>query len=148
MKVFLLQDVLNVGMAGEVVTVSDGFAVNYLLPRKIGIMVNKNNEADFSNRLQKVEHRKEVVQSKTSMLAERIKSVVVTIKRKIHDEGKLYGAIGEQEVVDVLAQAGITVAKSQVIFDKSIKGKGSYPVTIRLSSTLQPTCTVRVVPEE
>jgi large subunit ribosomal protein L9 len=148
MKVFLLQDVLNVGMAGEVVNVSDGFAVNYLLPHKLGIMVNKNNSAEFANRLQKIEHRKEVVQSKTSMLAERIKSVVVTIKRKLHDEGKLYGSLSEQEVVDALAGAGISVAKSQVVFDKSIKSKGSYPVTIRLSSTLQPACTVRVVSEE
>lgn len=148
MKVFLLQDVLNVGMAGEMVTVADGFATNYLLPHKLGIMVSKNNAAEFSNRLQKIEHRKEVVQSKTSMLAERIKSVVVTLKRKLHDEGKLYGSISEQEVVDALAEAGVSVTKSQVVFDKSIKAKGSYPVTIRLSSTLQPTCTVRVVSEE
>ena len=75
MKIFLLKDVQNVGLAGEMVKVSDGFAKNFLLPQKIGIQVTPSNEADFKKRLQVVEVRKEIIQTKTSSLAEKIKSL-------------------------------------------------------------------------
>ncbi|MBN2267195.1 MAG: 50S ribosomal protein L9 [Candidatus Babeliaceae bacterium] len=148
MKIFLTEDVLQVGKAGAIVNVSDGFARNYLLPRKLGIEVHAGNEKEFARRLQKIEQRVEVAKTKTSSLADRIKSVAITIKRRMHDDGKLYGSISEQEVVDALAGSGITISKDKVVFDKSIKAKGVHEVTIRLSSTLQPTCTVRVVPVE
>lgn len=145
MKIFLLQDLPRIGMAGEIVNVSDGFASNYVLPRKLGVQVTAQNEGEFAKRLKKIEHRTEVIQSKTSMLAEKIKSMQITVKRKIHDDGKLYGSISEQEVADALSAAGVSVAKSQVLFEKSIKSTGSFPVIIRLSSSLKPTCTVKVV---
>jgi large subunit ribosomal protein L9 len=148
MKIFLRQDVEKVGMAGEIITVSDGFALNYLLPKKLGIVVDEHNEAGFARRMQKIEHRKEIVGSKTSMLAERIGSLVVTVKRKLHDDGKLYGSLHDKEVADALVEHGITVAKNQIVIDKAIKAKGLHQVTVKLSSTLQPKLTVKVVPEE
>lgn len=148
MKVFLTQDVNGVGKSGDIVTVSEGFAHNYLLPRKFGIEVNASNEAEFARRLQKIKQLVETTKVKTSALADKIKSVHITIKRRLHDDGKLYGSVSEQEIVDALAEAGVSVTKDKVVFDKSIKTKGVHQVTIRLSSTLKPTCTVRVVPLE
>lgn len=147
MKIFLVKDVQNVGLAGEIITVADGFATNYLLPHKLGIQVTSSNEAEFSKRLQKVEQRQEVIKSKTSMLAERIKSVQVVIKRKMHDDGLLYGSINPQDIADELAKQGISVSKSQVLIEKSIKAKGTYQVTVKLSSTLLPVLTVKILPE-
>lgn len=148
MKVFLLQNVLNVGMAGEIVKVADGFASNFLLPRKLGIQVTASNEMDFQKRLQKIEARKEVVQSKTSLLAERIKSLQLVLAYKMHDDGKLYGAVNPQDIVDALAEKGVSISKSQVLIDKSIKSKGLHSVTIKLSSTLRPLVSVKIVPEK
>ncbi|HBY06189.1 MAG: 50S ribosomal protein L9 [candidate division TM6 bacterium GW2011_GWE2_42_60] len=148
MKVFLLKDVVNVGMAGEIIKVADGFAANFLLPRKLGIEVTASNAKEFENRLQKIEAHKEVVQSKTSMLAERIKSLQLVLAYKMHDDGKLYGAVNPQDVVDALAEKGVSVSKSQIIVDKSIKSKGLHSITVKLSTSLQPAVSVKIVPEK
>lgn len=81
------------------------------------------------------------------MLAEKIKGLTVTIGRKMHDSEKLYGSISEAEVVEALAGQGVSISKSQVLFDKSIKEKGSYKVTIKLSSSLKPEMTLKVISE-
>jgi large subunit ribosomal protein L9 len=148
MKIFLLKDVEKVGVAGEILKVSDGFAVNFLFPRKLAVQVTPENESSFARRLKVVEHRKEVVASKTSMLAERIKSLTITLKRKMHDGDRLYGAVTPGEIVDSLAEKGVSISKNQVVFDKSIKGKGLHTVIIKLSSTLQPALVVKVVEEQ
>ena len=146
-KVFLLQDIEHVGMAHEIVSVSDGYAQNYLLPRKLGMIVTAENQSSFSKRAKVIEKRHEVIATKTSMLAERIKSLNLTLRRKMHDDGKLYGSINPTEIVDLLSNHGVSIAKNQVELDKSIKAKGTYEVTIKLSSRLQPKVVVTVVPE-
>lgn len=146
MKVFLLKDIERIGIAGEIVKVKEGFAQNFLFPKKLAVEVTQENEKHFKNREKVVEHRKEVIESKTSMLAEKIKSTLVTLKRKTHDDGKLYGAISSQEVAEILAEKGISVSKSQILFDKSIKSTGTFEVTIKLSSKLLPVIQVKVVP--
>jgi large subunit ribosomal protein L9 len=147
MKVYLLSDVEKVGLAGEIIKVSDGYGTNYLVPRKLGVEVTGQNELYFKKREKVIEKRHEAIATQTSMLAERIKSLKLTIKRKLHDDGKLYGAVNPAEVVDLLAENKINVAKNQVEFDKTIKAKGSYEVTVKLSSRLQPKFQLQVVSE-
>ena len=147
MKVYLLKDVEKVGMSGEIIKVSDGFGSNYLIPRKLGIEITSNNEQFYKKQVKSVEHRKEVISSKTSMLAEKIHSLKITLKRKMHDDGKLYGSINASEIVDILAEKGVSISKNQVEFGKSIKAKGTYDVTIKLSTTLKPSIAVTIVPE-
>ncbi len=147
MKVFLLKDVERIGMGGEIIKVNNGFARNYLIPRNFAVEVTGNNESFYKKQVKNVDHRKEVIATKTSMLAERIKGLTIRLKRKMHDDGKLYGAINASEVVDFLKKEGIAISKSQVLFGKSIKQKGSYEVTIKLTSRLKPTMKVSVISE-
>lgn len=147
MKVYLLKDVPKIGMAGEVLKVADGFGQNFLLPRKLAVEITPHNEEFYKKREKIIEQRKEVVATKTSMLAEKIASLKLTLKRKMHDDGKLYGSINASEIVDLLAEKGISVAKSQIDLDKSIKAKGSYDVTIKLSSKLKPAIKLTIVSE-
>lgn len=147
MKVFLLKDVPQVGIAGEMLKVSDGYANNYLLPKKLAVEITTSNESFYKNKEKQVEHRKEVISSKTSMLAEKISSIKLTLKRKMHDDGKLYGSINSLEIVEAMAEKGVSISKSQVEFDKSIKEKGNYDVIIKLSSKLKPVVKVSVLPE-
>ena len=147
MKVFLRKDVEKVGMSGEIIKVGDGYARNYLIPHGLAVEITKNNEGLYQSKIRTVEKRKEVIASQTSMLAEKINSTALTIKRKMHDDGKLYGAINASEIVDLLAQKGFAISKSQVEFDKSIKSKGTFKVTIKLTSRLQSTITLNIVPE-
>lgn len=145
MKVFLLQDVEKVGAAGEIIKVSDGFARNNLLPRKLAIEVTPSNENDFKKREKVLERRQEVIETKTSLLAERVGSMSLVLKRKLHDDGKLYAKINENEIIELLSAQGVSVSRSQIEFEKSIKEKGSYQVTIKLSSRLQPKFKLNVV---
>lgn len=147
MKVYLLKDIPKVGLAGEMLKVSDGYAQNFLFPRKLAVQITPENESFYQNKVKTIEQRKEVLASQTSMLAEKIKNLTVTIKRKTHDDQKLYNSINPMEVVDALAQKGISISKSQVEFEKSIKTVGSYPVTIKLSSRLKPVVTLKVMAE-
>ncbi len=71
----------------------------------------------------------------------------MTLKRKLHDNGKLYGSVNPAEIVDLLAAQGIGVSKNQIEFDKSIKEKGAYEITIKLSSRLQPKLMLHVISE-
>lgn len=146
MKVYLLKDVEAVGMRGTIVDVSDGYASNFLFPKKFAVAVRDNADS-FKHMLRSSEVKKEVIASKTSMLAEHIKSLKITMKRKTHDKLKLYGSISTSEIADALAEHGVKVVKSQILFDKSIKEVGTYEVTVKLTSKLQPKFQLKIVSE-
>ncbi|HEV2916475.1 MAG TPA: 50S ribosomal protein L9 [Candidatus Babeliales bacterium] len=147
MKVYLKENIERVGMAGEIISVSEGYARNFLIPRGFAVAITDANESFYKTRLKTIEHRKEVIESKTSMLAEKIAHLTVAIKRKLHDDGKLYGSVSQNEIAEALAAQGVHIAKNQVQIDKSIKEKGTYQVTIKLTSRLQPMLKVQVVSE-
>jgi large subunit ribosomal protein L9 len=147
MKIYLNKNVEKVGLAGEIVNVSDGFAKNFILPNKLGVEVTPENEQFYKQREKVVVQRKEVINSKTSMLANEIAELKLTLKRKLHDDGKLYGSVNAGEIVDLLAAKGVKITKSQVEMAKTIKAKGTFDVTIKLSSKLKPTLTLNIIAE-
>ncbi len=147
MKVFLRKDIKGVGFEGEIVKVTEGYARNFIFPRELGVELTAQNEAFYLNKIKQVENRKEALATETSMLAEKIKSLKVTLKRKMHDDGKLYGAVAASDIADALKEMGVNIAKNQVIINKSIKTKGAHKVVIKLTSRLQPELTVSVHPE-
>ncbi len=104
MNVYMLKDVEKVGMAGSVVKVADGFAINFLLPRKLAVKVSKKELPFFQAREQKVDTEKKVLDSKVSMVAERLKNMHLTLKKRVHDDEKLYGSVGADEIVDLLKE--------------------------------------------
>lgn len=147
MRIFLKKDIEKIGMAGEIIKVSDGFARNFLFPKGLAVEITPQNASFYQKQVKQVEHHKEVVESQTSMLAERIGSMTLTLKRKLHDDGKLYGAINQAEIADALSEKGVSIAKNKVVFSKSIKSKGNHEVTIKLTSRLQPRVKVTILPE-
>lgn len=144
MKVYLLQDVAKVGFAGEIIKVSDGYAKNFLFPRKLGVQVTIQNEKFYQSRVKNVEHRKEALVSEQSMLSEKINQITLTLKKKLHDDNRLYASVNASEIVELLAEQGVKISKSQVKFDKSVKKVGEHKVTIKLSSKFQPQLTLKV----
>ncbi len=146
-KVYLKKDVERIGMAGEIIDVKEGFAMNYLIPRGFGVVVTDTNSQFFKKRERTIEHRKEVISSQTSMLAEKIGALELILKKKMHDDGKLYGAVSAGDIVDKLAEKGVSVGKNQILFPKAIKSQGSYEVTVKLSSRLQPKIKVTILAE-
>lgn len=147
MKVFMKKDVLQVGKAGTILVVPDGYARNYLLPNGLAIEVTEKNESLLKQVLKNTLAAKENLVVKTSVMAEKIKNLQLTLKRKMHDDGKLYGAINTHEIVTLLAENDIRVAKSQVLFTKSIKEKGVFPVTIQLTGQLKAVLSLEIISE-
>jgi large subunit ribosomal protein L9 len=147
MEVYLRKDVEKVGLAGEIIKVGDGFARNFLIPKGLAVEITSKNKGDFLAKIRTFENRKEILASQEAMLAEKINSSTITIKKKMHDNGQLYGSISSAEIVEGLARQGITINKNQVELAKPIKEKGSFKVTIKLTTRLQPAVTVTITAE-
>ena len=144
MQVYMLKDVERVGLSGQILNVSEGYAKNFLIPGKLAIEVTESNKPFYANKKQKEHVAAAVLSSKVAMLAERIKSLHVSIKERAHDDGKLYGAVSAEAVVELLKAKDIVINKKQVEFIKSVKSVGEHKVIIRLSSKLKPELTIKV----
>lgn len=144
-QVFMLKDVENVGMNGQIVKVSEGYAANFLVPRKLAVRIDDTNKNYYATKQIKEKIAQEVLSSKVAMLAERIKGLHLTVKQKIHDDGKLYGSLSADVIVDLLKEKEISITKKQVEFIKSVKTVGEHKVMIKLSSKLKPELTLKVV---
>lgn len=145
MKVYMLQDVEKVGMAGTIVKVSDGYAMNFLIPRKLAKKVGTNEKEFFEKRSVKAKLDTQALNSKTAMLAERIKNMHLVVKERVHDDGKLYGAVGADEVVELLKKKDVSVNRKQIEFKKAVRSVGEHKVAVKLSSKLKPELTLKVV---
>jgi len=146
MKVFLKKDIEQIGFANQIVSVREGFARNFLIPNDFAVEVTQENEAIYLKKIKKMEYKKEAIATATSMLSEKIKHMKLILKKKIHDNGELYGSVSPADIITLLEQQGVKVSKNQIEFGK-IKKQGSYPVVIKLTSRLQATCTIQIVAE-
>ena len=147
MEVFLRKDVPKIGLEGEIIKVGDGFARNYLIPKGLAVEITEHNKNQYLLKIRKVQNRKEVLASETSMFADKLASITIILRRKMHDDGKLYGAVTALEIVEAFAKEGINISKNQVIFDKTIKEKGTFKVTIKLTARLKPQITLNIISE-
>ena len=146
MKVILLEDVKSLGKKGEIVDVNDGYARNFILPKKKGV------EADSKNlnvlKLQKKNDEK-VAQEKlddAKALADKIATQSITIKMDAGVEGKLFGSISTKDVANEAEnQLGLEFDKKKVVLPENIKSLGTYDVKIKLHPEVQATLTIKVV---
>ena len=133
MKVILQQDVRGQGKKGQMIEVAEGYARNFLLPRKLAVPAT----ADAMNtmRLQEKAKRAEEARQKAEAqaMAEKLKGVVVKLTAKAGANGKLFGAVTSKEVSDALqSQHGIELAKNKIVMEEPIKSYGSYELKAKL----------------
>ena len=147
MYVLLKQDIEKVGMQGHVVKVSDGYATNFLIPKNLGVIIQESELAAYQARQKKEVVKKEILTSKLGMLAERIKTLKLSIKKRAHDDGKLYGSVNADDVVEILKTKDVKVDRKQVEFDKTIRATGEHTVTIKLTNKIQADCRLVVSAE-
>lgn len=147
MKVILKEDVKNLGHMGEVVNVSDGYAINFLFPKNFAVEANTKNIKEF-------EHNKKVITEKAAKLKESVKSIAdklsslsLTIKAKTGEDDKLFGSITNMNIAEALASEGYDIDKKKIVMDEPIKRLGEYSVTIKLHQELSAEVKVQVVQE-
>ena len=144
MKVILKKMVKNVGRAGDVVVVSDGYAKNCLFKQNLAIPANAEN-LNVNTLQKKAEERaKAEAKAEAIRLAEIFKNLTITLKATIGKNGTLFGSVTNKEIADGLAKAGYEVDKKKIVLDQPIKALGTYKVNCKLYPEVSGVITVVV----
>jgi large subunit ribosomal protein L9 len=150
MEVILLERVEKLGAIGDVVKVKDGFARNYLLPRKKALRANDANRKVFETNRGRIEEENANRRSDAEKGAKNVDGKTVQLIRQASNTGQLYGSVSARDIIDALEAVGATVTKSQVVLDRPIKAIGLHEVKIALHPEVAVTVKVNVArsPEE
>ena len=133
MKVVFLQDVKGQGKKGEAGDVSDGYARNYLIPRKLAVAATKENLDELKQRERSKEAQSLKERENAFETSKRLETISVRVVARAGDSGRLFGSVTSQEIVDALKeQHGIVVEKNRIVQAEPIKAFGSYEVKVKL----------------
>lgn len=147
MKVILLEDVVGKGKAGDVVTLSDGYARNFLLPKGIAIPANETNMKNLEHRRVKLAEQRARNIEEAQGVKDRLDGLKVTLQATSGEGGRLFGSITSQDIADALdEQHHITIDKKKILLAAHIKETGTQAVDIRLFPEVIATITVSVEP--
>ena len=145
MKVVLEQDVKGTGKKGEVVNVSDGYARNFLLPRKLAVPATSENINTMKQQAKARAAQEAAEKAEAEALAERLQGVLVKVPARAGEGGRLFGAVTSKEISEALGeQFGLNVAKTKLVLDEPIKSFGAYQVKAKLGYEISGTVYVMV----
>jgi large subunit ribosomal protein L9 len=147
MKIILRQDYQKLGKIGELIDVKDGFARNFLIPRNIGYQATAGNlrALDEEKKQQSLRQGKE--STRAQKLAGELEKASITLKMKVGEDERLFGAVTSQMIADALAEKGFTIDKRIIGIDEQIKALGIYSVNLKLHPEVEAKVKVWVVRE-
>jgi large subunit ribosomal protein L9 len=148
MKVILLQELKGRGGEGDVIDVAQGFAVNYLLPRKVAIQATKGNLKQLEQRAKNIKVREEGRIGESNALAEALEGKVVTVFAKVGEEGRLFGSVTTVMIGEAIAeQLGVEIDRRKIETHGHIKDVGPHVVNVAIYREVKAELTVDVVAE-
>lgn len=148
MKVILLQDVDGLGKAGDLKEVANGYARNYLLPRRLAAGATPSLIANRAQRIAAEQRRLEKHAELNRQLAERLAQITLTFKAKVGRQGRLYGSITSQDIASALQEAeGITIDRRVIELAEPIRSLGSFLIPVKVATNQEPKVTVNVIDE-
>ena len=144
MKVILLQDVKGKGKKGQMIEVSDGYARNFMLPRKIA--VEATADAVNTMRMNDKATQERIAREKAEAMeiSKKLREMTLTVTAKGGGAGRLFGSVTNQEIADALAKTGIKLDKRKIIIAEPIKNVGTYTVTCKLGYEISAPLTVKI----
>ena len=144
MKVILLQDVKGKGKKGQMIEVSDGYARNFMLPKKMAI--EATTDAINTMRMNDKATQERIAREKAEALAtaNKLREMTVTVTAKGGGNGRLFGSVTNQEIADALAKAGVKLDKRKIVISDPIKNVGTYTVTCKLGYEISAPLTVKI----
>jgi len=146
MKVILLQDVEGLGKAGDLKDVANGYARNYLLPRRLAAGATPELLANHQQRIAADQRKREKQQESNQQQAERLGQVSLTFKARVGRQGRLYGSITSQDIAAGLRESeGITIDRRVIELPEPIRTLGTFKVPVKLAQKLEPEITVNVI---
>ena len=146
MKVILQKDIHNLGDAGDVKNVADGYARNFLLPKKLVIPYNESSKKAIDHQKQVIKVKKDKRRKESEKTAQAFSGLTLTIKAKVGEEDKLFGSITAIDIAKQLKEAGFDIDKRRIHLDEQIKTLGEHNVSIKLEEGL--TAQVKVIVEK
>ena len=133
MKVILLEDVKSLGKKGDIVNVSDGYARNLIIPKKLGVEATAGNLNALRNQKARLEKQEAENLAAAKAMKERIENSRISVKIKVGDNGKVFGSVSSKEIADASkTQLGLEIDKKKLIMDGPIKELGESEVGVRL----------------
>ena len=148
MKIILNNDVVHLGEEGDVVTVKDGYARNYLLPTGAAVIYNKANAAMFQQRAEQIAKRKAEKRAASASLKERLDNVSISLVVTAGESGKLFGSITSQMVQEALLKEGFEIEKKKLdVPTHAIKMTGTYHIVAHLYENDKANITLNVLSE-
>ncbi|NDY41437.1 50S ribosomal protein L9 [Dissulfurirhabdus thermomarina] len=148
MEVILTESIDSLGMAGEVVRVADGYARNYLLPRRKALVADKRNLAQFERQREKILARAARQKEELQALAGQLERMTLTIAKKVGEEDRLYGSVTAMDISEAIEAQGYTVDRRKILLEEPIKQLGTYEVPVKLGPEVSATLKVEVVAQE
>jgi large subunit ribosomal protein L9 len=147
MKVILLDDVTKVGRRGEVRDVSDGYARNFLIPKRLALSATAGNLKNLEHIKKQQEAKADRVKADAEGLRARIEALTYEERRQASEEGKLFGSVTAQDIADFLGTRGIQMDRKRITLEEPIKGLGEFSVSMRLHPDVTAQLKVSVVRE-
>lgn len=145
MEVILKKDFITLGYEGDICKVKDGYARNYLIPRNIAVIKNAGNLKTLAQMQKSLEKKRAKRKMEAEILKGKIVDISVMIPVKVAENGKLYGSVSPQNIVDALKEKEIDINKKEVHMDKHIKELGEYEIEIKLYHSVNANIKINVV---
>lgn len=148
MKVILQTDVKGMGKRGELVNANDGYARNFLFPKKLAILADKQNMNEWTAKKSSEAHRKELEKQEAIKIKEKLEKEVLTIKTKAGENGKTFGSITSKEISEnIEKEFKETIDKKKIVIKNQIKNIGEYTVELRLFEGVVASLKLNIIAE-
>ena len=147
MEVILREHVEHLGKRGEIVKVADGYARNYLLPRKLALLATAGNKKHVERERKIMESRESEEKGQAEAMASRLAAIDIVIARRVGDTGQLYGSVTAADIADLLMAKGFEIDRRKLILPDAIKAIGEHTVPLKLHREVTVPLKVRVAKE-
>jgi len=147
MEIILVQDMDELGLEGDIVDVAKGYARNYLIPKGIALVANKQNIQLLEMQRKKIDLKRLKAKQDAEKIKEKMAEMVITISQKAGEEEKLYGSVTSMDIATNLENQGIVIDRRKIILDKPIKTLGEFDVPVKIYPEVTGSIKVIVIPE-
>ena len=148
MKVILLDNIKGVGKKDEIINASDGYARNFLFPKKLAVEANNENMSKLKAKKQSEQYKKVVNKENAEKIAKKLDDITLTIKVKAGENGKIFGGVTSKEISEELKkQYKIDIDKKKIILNENIKNLGSFDISMKLFEGVTGKLKVKVISE-
>ncbi|MGN0893058.1 MAG: 50S ribosomal protein L9 [Oligosphaeraceae bacterium] len=147
-ELILLEDVKDLGQVGDIVKVADGYARNFLVPRKLAVAVTKSSLRQVEARKLKLQKEREERLAVAQAMAAKLEALSIVLPMAVGENDKLFGSVSAQVIADAINAQGVELNKADVVLDENLRELGEYTVVVKLSSEVKANLKVTITKKE